>query len=357
MPDRYLTYLSACPYLGPASLSRLQVCFKDWNSAFNASFSELKDAKLQPATITKFLNWRPTFNAKSFEQFLVVEQIKTITIEDDNYPQSFKNIYQPPFVLFYKGSLKIFNTPLLSVVGSRRHSPYARQAINALVKPVAEAGITIVSGLAIGIDSLAHQAALDGHGFTIAIPGSGLAKKHLYPHSHERLAQQIIEQGGLLLSEFAPNVDGLPPNFPRRNRLIAGLSPVTLVIEAAKRSGSLITARLAMEHGREVWAVPGPITSPQSIGTNNLISQGATPILSVNDILEFYNLGVPKTKNSNNLDTHQLAIINALKQQPLATDELTSLLKIDIRVITQSLTLLQLQGLVGDYDGGLWGLL
>jgi DNA processing protein len=176
----------------------------------------------------------------------------------------------------------------LAVVGSREHSPYAARAVEALLPPISRAGITIVSGLAHGVDALAHQSALDGGGSTIAVLGSGLSHARLYPSANRGLAERIITNGGLLLSEFPPQTAPLKQNFPRRNRIISGLAQATLVIECREKSGALITAACALEQNREVLAVPGEISYEFSRGPNNLIKQGAKTITKAEDILEIF---------------------------------------------------------------------
>lgn len=212
------------------------------------------------------------------------EQIKTITISDSDYPALLKQIHQPPHLLYYLGDIKNL-TNCLAVVGSREHSEYGQQVTKRLISGLLnQSKITIVSGLAKGIDSLAHWAALENGGRTVAVLGSGF--NHLYPRENYGLVQRIIQQGGCLISEYPPDTEPAKHYFPARNRIISGLCWGTLIIEAAASSGSLITGRYALEQNREVFAVPGNIYSPTSMGANNLIKLGAKPVLSVDDILE-----------------------------------------------------------------------
>ncbi len=208
----------------------------------------------------------------------------TITWQDDDYPSWLKNIPNPPPLLYYQGKPPPPALDNLTVVGSREPSSYSQQVINNLLPPLIKSGFNIISGLAIGVDTLAHQAALKNKGKTWAVLGSGL--NVIYPHSNLPLVQQIIAAGGGLISEFPPSMPPRARNFPGRNRIISGLSLATIVIEAKMRSGSLSTARHALEQGRDVLSVPGSIFSPLSTGTNQLIISGATPITSPNDLLD-----------------------------------------------------------------------
>ncbi len=209
-----------------------------------------------------------------------------VTLQTKDIPARLREIVDPPKALYLRGTLPSEDQRLLAVVGARKHTAYGKEVTNSLIRGLRGYPITIVSGLALGIDALAHEASLEVGLATIAVPGSGLDWDVLYPRQHERLAQRILKAGGGLLSEFAPNTPAAPWTFPRRNRIMAGLAEAVLIIEAQEQSGTLITARLAMEYNRDVLAVPGPITNLTSRGPNALIRDGAMPILSPADILE-----------------------------------------------------------------------
>jgi DNA processing protein len=206
-----------------------------------------------------------------------------VTLADPEYPSLLKEIVDPPPALFFRGDLALAQRPSVAMVGSRRASPYAINAAEHLARQLVSAGIVVVSGLARGVDSASHAAALDGGGTTIAVLGTGIDL--VYPRSNRRLFR-AIEERGLILSEFPPGTPPLPMNFPIRNRVISGLSLGTVIVEATSRSGSLITARTAAEQNREVCAVPGPIFSAGSEGTHRLIQYGAKLVHDANDILE-----------------------------------------------------------------------
>jgi DNA processing protein len=209
---------------------------------------------------------------------------KKINPNSKDYPRLLKEIYDPPTPLYVLGNLKPKNELMIAVVGSRKPTEYAKELIPKLIKGLVKHKFTIVSGLALGIDTLVHEETLKHGGKTIAVLGSGL--KNIYPKANIDLARSILQKGGAILSEYSPTTEPRPYHFPKRNRIISGLSLGTVVIEAAKRSGSLITARMALEQNREVFAIPGSILSLNSKGTNQLIQEGAKLVTSVKDIIE-----------------------------------------------------------------------
>lgn len=215
-------------------------------------------------------------------------EFEKITIQDKNYPPLLKEIHDPPQELYVWGNLKPKEKYPLAVVGTRNVSQYGKQVTTELVTELAKQGLTIISGLALGIDGLAHQSALDTNARTIAVLGSGFY--HLYPREHKKLAENIVKSGGAVITEYPPDAKPTQKTFPARNRIIAGLALGVLVIEAPMRSGALITARHALEQNREVFAVPGSIYNKNSDGTNNLIKMGAKPVTNPEDILESFNI-------------------------------------------------------------------
>ncbi|MEK7462675.1 MAG: DNA-processing protein DprA, partial [Patescibacteria group bacterium] len=202
------------------------------------------------------------------------------------FPALLREIPQPPAALNYRGVLPPPHITLLSVVGSRKYTSYGKQVVDELIAGLKGYPVGIVSGLALGIDSLGHEAALANNLYTLAIPGGGLGDDVIYPASHKRLAFRILEAGGGLLSEFAPDFRATDWSFPQRNRLVAGISKATLLIEAAEKSGTLITARLTADYNRELMVVPGSIFSKTSAGAHQFLKLGATPVTCAKDILE-----------------------------------------------------------------------
>ncbi len=254
--------------------------------------------------------------------------LRKLSLEE--FPPQLLEIPQPPKELWLAGVLPSPETVLLAVVGARKHSPYGREACEMLIESLRGYDIAIVSGLALGIDSIAHETAMKAGLPTIAVPGSGLDPKVLYPRSHLRLAERILQNGGALLSEFVPDTAAAPWTFPQRNRIMAGLARATLIIEAEEKSGTLITARLATDYNRDVFAVPGSIFSSLSKGPNKLIELGATPIRSSEDILQALGFSIDDEDTQATFDFSGLSEIEqkvmealtAPKQRDLLIEEL-----------------------------------
>lgn len=282
---------------------------------------------------------------------LILMHVPSTTLTPDSFPALLKEIADPPKQLYLRGSLPKENYKLLAVVGSRTYSPYGRDVCRSLIAGLSGYPVSIVSGLALGIDSIAHKAALEANMHTLAIPGSGLDDSVLYPRSHVGLAHEILEAGGGLLSEFEPTFRATKWSFPKRNRLMAGMTHATLVIEASAKSGTLITSRLAMEYNRDVLAVPGSLYSKNSEGPHSLIKQGATPITSSEDILEV--LGITHdAKDTTHSDlTQEEQQIYAALDSPLSRDSLSEKLAIDIQILNSLLMKLQLSGVIEESNG------
>jgi DNA processing protein len=282
-----------------------------------------------------------------------------ITSHNKEFPPQLLQIPGPPHELFIEATNwpNLLQKPMLAVVGSRRLSPYGRAVTESLVREVAARGVVIVSGLALGIDSVAHQAALDAGGTTIAVLPSGLDT--IYPSAHRNLAKQIVEQGGALITEYPPKVTaGFKGNFIARNRLVAGMSKAVLVTEAAIRSGSLHTANFAIEQGKDVLAVPGPITNPNSAGCNNLIKTGATPITTAEDIFEALKLHIDTSP------AHQFAAANAAEHAILQAllhgltdgEDIYKQSGLSLNEYQQTLSMLEITGKIKACGGDTWAL-
>ncbi len=280
--------------------------------------------------------------------FLATSQppIRRVENNQADFPKLLNNIYHPVKQLWYRGNLALASqSNLLAVVGSRRSSWYGQLIINRLLDRHIANQIVIISGLAVGIDSLAHQASLNSHNPTIAVLGSGLDPDSLYPPSNWQLAEEIVNSGGLLLSEYPPGQSARNYHFPQRNRIIAGLSAAVLVIEAAAKSGALITAELALQEGRTVLAVPGNINQPLSAGTNQLIQLGAQAILSSTDLA--IALDLPQSTSYSKTDlpiTDCHSVLLKLLIKPLSLDELLQITNQSVSQISQQLTDLELDG-------------
>ncbi|MXQ54884.1 DNA-processing protein DprA [Shimazuella alba] len=241
----------------------------------------LSQLPAKPAQVIR-KNWSSAYMEKVIQQ-LAQKQIDTMTVFDDDYPDLLRDLPQAPWVLYLLGNRALLTSKCIAIVGTRKASTYGKRVTEQLSRELANETWTIVSGMAAGIDGIAHQSVLAVGGNTIAVLGTGIDE--IFPRHHHKLYHQLI-QSGLVISEYPPGTPGHPGLFPQRNRIISGLSFGTIVVEAAERSGSLITAEFSMEQGREVFAVPGPIQSPGSKGTLTLIQQGAKCVQSVTDILE-----------------------------------------------------------------------
>ncbi|PIR57997.1 MAG: DNA-protecting protein DprA [Parcubacteria group bacterium CG10_big_fil_rev_8_21_14_0_10_38_31] len=274
---------------------------------------------------------------------------RRITFND--FPALLKEIPDPPKELYIEGEFPNENSIFLGVVGTRKFSTYGKQSCEKIIAGLRGYNIVIVSGLAIGIDAIAHRAALDAGLKTVAIPGSGIDRSVLHPRSNHRLADEIIRNGGALLSEFEPEMPAGIHTFPIRNRIIAGLSHATLVIEAPLRSGTSITARLALEYNRDVYAVPGSIFSINSIGSNKLIRQGATPITSSDELIDSLGLNPKESKQEEiNFTDNERQILDALSE-PTERDELSRSVKLTPRELNPLLMTMEIKGLIKEMSG------
>lgn len=278
--------------------------------------------------------------------------IQTI-ITAQHFPQ-LAEIPQPPKTLFMRGSLeRIVGTTLITIVGSRKYSSYGKYVCEMLIRGLRDYPVTIVSGLAIGIDAIAHYAALENNLPTIAFPGSGLNKEVIYPAQHKKLAEKILKNGGALMSEFPHHIVGAPWTFPQRNRLEAGIAHMTIVIEAEEQSGTLITSRLATEYNKTVGAVPGPINSTTSIGANWLLKLGAVPITEPSDILRELGFALPGTlpfPSTIILNDVETLIINALSS-PQSKEILLQTLLLDPVTASIAFSTLEIKGVIRETYG------
>jgi len=274
-------------------------------------------------------------------------------MSSNEIPTLLKEIPDAPHKIYIKGKLPHARAKLICVIGSRRYTSYGKEVCQKLVSALAPYNVSIVSGLALGIDSVAHKTALKHKIHTIAVPGSGLNREVIYPRSHLGLAEQIVEAGGALISEFEPNFRATPWSFPQRNRIMAGLSHLVLVIEAEKKSGTLITARLALEYGREVAAVPGSVFSTNSEGSHYLIRNGATPITCPEDLIETLDL---EEHNQEllpfpDLSKNERRVLKLLQQKPLAKSEIMNQAGLSITECASVLSKLELRELIQEKLG------
>lgn len=340
--------------IGPARIKRLINFFGDLKKAWVAENEQLERAGLESDLAKEFCAARLTVDPDKEIEKLEKEKISPITILDENYPRLLREIYDPPVLLYVKGAIKPEDEKSLAIVGTRNISSYGQQATNHLGGQLAQAGLTIVSGLARGVDTLAHLAALQNNGRIIAVIGSGIDQASIYPPSNRRLAQQITEQGALI-SEYPIGSFALKHHFPARNRIISGLSLGTLVIEAAEKSGALLTSRHALEQNREIFAVPGSIYSTNSCGPNNLIKMGAKLVTGAQDILEELNL-----KNLiEQIEIRQIIpdneeeakILELLGEEPVHIDKIVNETKLDTAKVNATVALMEIKGKIKNLGG------
>ncbi len=340
----YWAAWSRCPKIGPTRFARLRQAFSNMQEAWQASAQNFRQIGFDEQLIAELVQHRQQTDVKKSWEEIQSLGINLTTVTDDNYPPFLKEIADPPALLYWRGNWDCVNKQTLATVGARRMTPYGQQAVACLIPPLASAGLTIVSGLAYGIDAACHQSTLAAGGSTIGVLACGLDQ--IYPAANRQLGQKIIAQNGLLLSEYSPGVLPLKHHFPVRNRIIAGLAQATLILEATLKSGALITAKLALEYNRDVFAVPGSILSEMSQGTNELLKLGAIPALKAEDILATFNLRVSPVNLTRKLNDIEEMIVNALNDEPKHVDELARLLNLPAGEITAKLTLLELEGLV-----------
>lgn len=282
-------------------------------------------------------------------------EIKTLKIEDKNYPKILKKIKDPPKILYYLGEIKLKEN-CFSIVGTRRCSSYGKQIAFEIAGDLAEAGLTIVSGMAPGIDTFVHRAVLEKGKRTIAVLGTGLDEKSIYPKSNLKLAKKILENGGCLISEYPPGTSGTKFTFPKRNRIISGLSIGVLVVEAPEKSGALITAEYAFSQKRKVFAIPGPIYSKTSKGCHYLIKKGAKLVENANDILKELNLPLQSFSFFEGENEEENLILASLKEGALYIDKIIEKTKLSAAKVASTLAILEIKGKVKNLGGNIYAI-
>lgn len=349
----YLNAFNTLIPIGPTRLAQIIKYFPDMKTAWDAPAGEFEkifpDSKMARAIAEARTKVNPQ---KEFEK-LEKENIMIITMDDAEYPKLLKEIYTPPPILYAKGTLSK-NDICVGVVGTRRMTLYGKEVAMDISAGLARAGITIVSGLAKGIDSVAHKTALENNARTIAVLGSSLEQNSIYPPQNKKLAEEICNNGAII-SEYPVGMPALPQNFPQRNRIISGLSLGVVIIEAKEKSGALITANNALEQNREVFAVPGPITSPNSIGSNNLIKTGAKAVTCANDILEELNLEkISEHKENKKIipdSEDEATILKLLSREPIHIDRLVEKSNMNASKINSMLVMMEMKGMVRNLGG------
>jgi DNA processing protein len=333
--------------IGPVRLKRILEYFDDIQSAWMAPKFQLQAAGLSEKLSQRIIQLRQQVNLDLLTDELSKTGILAFCWDDPQYPENLRLIHQSPFVVYIKGNLIDQDSWAVAVVGSRRFSPYGQWVTEKVAQTLAQNGITVVSGLARGIDGIAHQTALEAGGRTIAVLGSGI--NQIYPPEHRYLAD-MITKAGALISDYAPGTAPEGSNFPPRNRIISALSKTVVITEAGKKSGALITANYAAEQGKEVFAVPGKITSDYSTGANLLIKEGAHPLLDPRDILDTLNIQlIEKQCNMRKSlpgDSREALLYQIIGDEPLHIDEIRNRVNLPIEDVAAALALMELKGLI-----------
>jgi DNA processing protein len=358
----YCLALNLCPGIGPANFRRLVVETPlTIDALFHLSNSELSELNLKQPQIDYIAN--PDWGAVDLALDWLAEDSShhIVSILDPAYPELLKDITDPPPVLYAIGDKDILQSPQIAIVGSRNCTPGGAETAREFSRYLCNAGLTITSGMALGIDQHAHQSALDSGGHTIAVIGTGIDR--IYPSKNKKLAYEIAEKG-LIVSEFTLGTPPVNSNFPKRNRIISGLSLATLVVEAARKSGSLITARLGIEQGREVFAIPGSIHNPQSKGCHHLIRQGAKLVDQASDIIDDIGslLGFiaeqaethTESQTDSFIDSEYQALLDAMGYDPVSMNSLVNRSGLTIEQLSSMLLILELNDYIKTAPGGLF---
>ncbi|MFA6603620.1 MAG: DNA-processing protein DprA [Patescibacteria group bacterium] len=338
--------------LKPPELLTLLVGLDSPEALWSAAPERMIGLGIAPAAALAFARSRPAADPKKEADELARHDVAAVAFNESEYPSQLRQIFDPPAILFYRGRLAALRGHLpVAVVGTRGMTEYGARAARLFTRQLATAGCTIVSGLALGVDAAAHEACLEANGITVAVLASGTDRPSVGPRTNAGLAERIVKADGVVVSEYPPGTISWKDNFLKRNRIIAGLSRGVVVIEAAERSGALVTARLALEQGRDVFAVPGPIFSPKSLGCNRLIQTGASPLITIEDIFQVYDLKIstPAVAKQTIIDPAQKAIFTSLAAGSATTDELAVKTGLTPPEVLAAVSALELAGLVATH--------
>ena len=355
MKNKYWLAFSSIEQLDSKFIKRLYDYFGDIEIAYNASLKELSEIDgLSIKKAETFIKLRTSISPNEIEETVYNKGIKYITIDNEKYPKLLKNISDPPVVLYYKGDLEKCNLEkTLAVVGSRRASYNAKEALDKIISELGNTDICIVSGLAAGIDTQAHLAALNNNLKTIGVIASGL--DYYYPTSNKHLYEKIEDGNGAVISEYYPTFEPLKFRFPQRNRIVSGLCYGTLVAEASLKSGALITANLTLDQGRELMCIPGLISNPNTEGIYKLLKNGATLVTNGEDILNALNWEIIKDKQLKltmpELTNNEEKIFQALEIEEKGIDELITITGIGVEDMLTDLTTMELKGIIKQVSG------
>ena len=366
---KYYHGLNLMPSLGPVRIRKLLQHFGNAEYACKAHPDELAEIEgFSSALVERINQERDKINLDKTWEYIIKKGYACVTWEDEDYPLLLQEIYDPPPIIYYYGDIEIVSGCCLAIVGSRRHTLYGREIAYKFAAELSNYGLTIVSGMARGIDTWAHKGALEAGGQTVAVLGCGL--DICYPPEN-RAIRDKIRACGVVISEFPPGSKPLPQNFPRRNRIISGLSQGTVVVEAGEKSGALITADFALEQGREVFAVPGSIASPYSKGCHRLLKEGAKLVEKVEDIIEELSLsslieelpslasrkddrnisGVGGVPGEIRLEPEEKRLLDFIPYEPLTLEEIVSLSQIPLSLVNALLLKLEMKGAIKQLPG------
>lgn len=352
----YLAAVYSFNYFGPARTKLLISFFGSAKKVWNASKEALTDVGIPEKKVGKYIEYRKEFDIESYFNRLKKLNINFYTYKDKDYPENLKGLSDAPLVLYYKGKIKKRDKNAIAIVGSRKITSYGRDVATKFASELASFGVTIVSGLAFGVDVAAHKACLEAGGRAIAVLASGLDS--ITPVSNSWLGERIIKKGGAIVSEYPLEHMPQKSDFPERNRIISGLSKAVLIVEGAKKSGTLHTASHAAEQGRQVFAVPGQVTSPMSEAPHFLIKNGAKMATSTHDILDELDLQLKvnyeEVEKIMPEGEDETVILSILEKEQLHTDEIIRLTGLDIGLVSSKLTMMEIKGVVKNLGNGVY---
>jgi DNA processing protein len=346
----YVIGLSKISYCTPSRMRLLRSFFLSWEALWHASVQEMHRAGIEKDIAESIDIQKKGIDMHKETDYVYQENISVITDESAEYPHALKHIFDPPWIVYYRGILPKKDDCCIGIVGTRKMTHYGKTVTPRIVSDLSEHGIVTVSGLAFGIDALVHMHTVQAHGKTIAVLASGVDGKSVYPAAHRALAERIIAEGGCVCSEYSPGTMPQTYFFPLRNRIISGLSRGVLVIEAGETSGALITARYALEQNRDVFALPGPVTSCMSIGPNELLKKGAYPVTCAQDIMDAcffsYTHRAPAEKKHPQLDGIESKIFSLLSEHPLHIDQIRIACNLDTSTVSGTLLIMEMKKIV-----------
>lgn len=357
MDDKFLIALYTFPNFGPQRTKLLVSFFGSAKNAWFATTKSLIEIGLKNEIVNKFEIYRRQFSVDDYFEKLKTQKIGVITADSEYYPKNLVGLDNAPLILYYRGNIKVISENSVAIVGTRKMTSYGKEVTYKFSYELSSLGISIISGLALGVDAVAHQACIDAGGIGIAVLASGL--DYITPLTNYNLAVRLVKSGGVILSEYPLGHKPSKADFPNRNRIISGLSKAVLVVEGAKKSGTLLTASHAANQGKTVFAVPGQITSPMSEAPHFLISSGAKIAFSPSDVIDELGLdlsvdkcAVEKVMPSDSLEKVLIDIMT----EPLHLDEIVRISKLKVDKVSAKLTVMQLKGMVKDVGGGIYKL-